>query len=116
MSGSLDEAVQLAKRASRLLKNNEVYLEYIQAKEAVEKDPELFERIKTFKKADYEYRQMLLRGEENFDIEKGLSQEYYKLLLNEEANKFLTSEKKLVEGLGTVYNELFNDEYPDILL
>ena len=111
-----DKIIALANEASLLTKHNRTYIKYIAAKRKLQQDPELYQRVKSFKEKERNYREQCLNGNDNFDAEKGLYQEYYKLMIEPKAKTFLTYEKKLMEGLSKVYSIIFDNAYMDLLL
>ena len=116
-SVGMAEAVEMMKKASELIKSDDaIYAEYTAIKKKIEGNPELFERIKAFKKKDYEYRLRLKDGQEDFDTEKSLSQEYYKLILDSDVNRLFALEHELVTSIAKVYNQLLDATVLDILL
>ncbi|MBQ7264958.1 MAG: YlbF family regulator [Firmicutes bacterium] len=113
---TMDELVEMSGQIAKYASNNDVYNDFVKATDELKENEALWERVKSFLEADCEYRERYGRGEKNFDTQKALSQEYYKLMLDKKAAHFLESRQKLIEGMGKIYTAFFDTCCPDIML
>lgn len=97
------EVLEMAAKISEIIKQSSTYVEYERAKEYLKDKPELMEKINTLKVKHMEYAEERNRGQENFDKEKYISQEFYKLMLNDNVDTFLMNEEKLVQTISQIY-------------
>ncbi len=97
------EVLDMAARISEIIKQSSTYVEYERAKDYLKDKPELMEKINTLKIKHMQYAEERNRGQENFDKEKYISQEFYKLMLNDNVDTFLMNEEKLVQTISQVY-------------
>ncbi len=98
-----EEAIEMAGKISEIIKKSHTYREYEKAMEYVKDKPELMEKINRLKSKHMEYANERNQGHENFDKEKYISQEFYKLMLDKEVETFLMNEEKLVKIFSEIY-------------
>ncbi len=98
-----EEVLEMAAKISEIIKQSSTYVEYEKAKDYLKDKPELMEKINTLKIKHMEYAEERNRGQENFDKEKYISQEFYKLMLNDNVDTFLMNEEKLVQTISQIY-------------
>lgn len=97
------EVLEMAGKISEIIKQSSTYVEYERAKDYLKDKPKLMEKINSLKIKHMEYAEERNRGQENFDKEKYISQEFYKLMLNENVDTFLMNEEKLVQTISQIY-------------
>jgi cell fate (sporulation/competence/biofilm development) regulator YlbF (YheA/YmcA/DUF963 family) len=112
----INDIVSLADKITALVKDSDTYREYVEARVEIMKQPELVDRLRQFKRQNMEYQAQLEQGIEDFDKEKYLSQEYYKLRLYNEVAKFIDCERTLIDGLAKLYERLFDDRIVEFLV
>ncbi len=103
---NINEAVRLADEIADKIKNSRIYKDYSAALANLEGDAETLERIKQFKKKHMDYANERERGVEDFNKEKYISQELFKIELNENARIFLKTEEELVDLMADIYSRV----------
>lgn len=102
----LNEAVSLADEIAEVIKNSEIYKEYHKALDKIENDAETMEKIKQLKIKHLDYANERAKGIEDFNKEKYISQEFYKVMLNEDVRIYFVNEEKLVNLIADVYSRV----------
>lgn len=116
MTDVTNEIINAADKIAAIVKESETYKNYISARVEIMKQPELVERLKEFKRQNNEYLRFISQGGEDFNREKYLSQEYYKLRLYDEVAQFLDCEKSLVSSLAKLYGTIFENRLVEFLV
>lgn len=113
---SINEAVKMADEIADKLQNSSIYKEYQLALSKIEKDKNLMEKIKQFKIKHLEYANDRNNGNEDFNKEKYISQELYKIMLNEDVRMYFKNEEKLVKLITDVYSRVTEKCYLNIFV
>lgn len=93
----MDEILKLADEICDLIRNSETYKEYRRAYEAIKDNPDIMDRIKKMKKAHIDFAKAYYReGNHDFNREKYIAQEFYKLMLNKDVETYFMNEHELV--------------------
>lgn len=99
-----DNVLELADAISDRIMNNMEYIEYKAAMERLKNDPEMYERVHTFKKRMFTFLLAHRDNNHNFDEEKYLSQEYYKIILHEDAKIYFENGLELMSLFQDILN------------
>ena len=99
----LKETTMLSDEIAEKINESQVYKDYKRALERIEKDSELMEKIRQIKQKHLEFAEERKRGINDFNKEKYISQELYKIMLNEDARTFFKNEEKLVKLVTDIY-------------
>lgn len=100
----VNEAVNLADEIADKIKNSQIYRDYIEALSKIEEDAETMEKIKQLKIKHLDYANDRTKGIEDFNKEKYISQEFFKMMLNENVKIYFMNEEKLVSLISDVYS------------
>ena len=107
-----DTASKLAKE----IKESEEYVNYSMAKQAINLNTELKNKIDEFEKARYEEQiNSIQTGKPDEEKFKKIQEMYGELINNEEAKKYFDSELKFNIMLGDV-NKIISDAVKDLLI
>lgn len=99
----------------RELKNTEEYTEYIQAKEQIQKNPEVFAKVKEFKDKQREQQIQYISGKEMTEADKQYMQNLYSIIIqNAESAKFFEKEIKLNVLLADI-QKILGEGIKDVL-
>ena len=102
-----------ANRLTSEIKQSEEYANYKMAKEALNLNHELKERIQKFQKLSYEVQlEMMQTGKNNEEKYKEMQNEYAELIQNEEAKRFFDAETKfniLIADVNKIIGEAIRD-------
>lgn len=102
----VNEAVNLADEIAESIKNSQIYKDYRTALFKIEEDAEMMEKIKQLKIKHLEYANDRVNGIEDFNKEKYISQEFFKVMLNEDVRIYFMNEEKLVNLIAEVYTRV----------
>ena len=94
----------LADAISDKIMNNTEYVRYKAAMDNLKNTPELYERVQNFKKRMFEFMLARQENRHTFDEEKYLSQEYFKILLNEDAKIYFENGLSLIKLFEEILN------------
>lgn len=98
-----EEAIEMAGKISEIIKKSKTYREYEKAFEYIKDKPGLMDKINQLKIKHLEYAAERNQGHENFDKEKYISQEFYKLMLDKQVETFLMNEEMLIKVFSEIY-------------
>ncbi len=113
---AVNEAVKLADEIADIIKNSHIYKEYMVALANVKNDENTIEKIKQFKSKHLEYAKERINGTEDFDKEKYISQELFKILLNENAKIYLKNEEELISLIAEIYSRVAEKCYLNLFI
>lgn len=102
----VNEAVNLADEIAESIKNSNIYRDYQTALAKIKNDTEVMEKIKQLKIKHLDYANDRTKGIEDFNKEKYISQEFYKVMLNEDVRIYFMNEEKLVNLIADVYSRV----------
>ncbi len=106
----MDAVLQTAKDLSQKLQHDETYLNYINAKNILKQNKELYDKVKEFKNNQLNDRLTDLTEEyPSFDREKYLSRLYADLSLIDVSRKYLESEQKFLNKFSEIMNLISQD-------
>ena len=112
----VNEAVKLADEIADIIKNSHIYKDYRVALANIENDENTMEKIKQFKAKHLEYARERMNGTEDFGKEKYISQELYKILLNEDAKIFFKNEEELIGLIAEIYSRVAEKCYLNLFI
>lgn len=112
----INEAVNLADEIAEKIQNSSIYKEYLVALARIENDKNLMEKIRQFKIKHLEYANDRKRGIEDFNKEKYISQELYKIMLNEDAKIYFKNEEALIELISDIYSRVAEKCYMNLFI
>ena len=72
---------------------------------------EQLEKLKEVISLQNEFGEKRLRGEDDFFLERHVSQNYYKLLLDEDMRDFFKYRKELADTFVSVYNTIADESF-----
>ena len=104
-----DTPMELARDIVNLIMESESYLRYKSALEQI--IPEQLEKLKEVISLQNEFGEKRLRGEDDFFLERHVSQNYYKLLLDEDMRDFFKYRKELADTFVSVYNTIADESF-----
>lgn len=102
----VNEAVNLADEIAESIKNSQIYKDYHIALSRIKDNAEVMEKIKQLKIKHLEYADERTKGVEDFNKEKYISQEFYKVMLNDDVRVYFMNEEKLVNLIADVYSRV----------
>lgn len=102
----LNEAVKLADEIADSIKNSKVYQDYQAALARIKNDSETMEKIRQLKIKHLNYANDRSNGIEDFNKEKYISQEFFKVMLNNDVRVYFKNEEKLVKLIADVYSRV----------
>lgn len=102
----MDQVLVLADQMSELIQTSKVYTDYIAAYNRIKNDSEIMNRIHSIKRKHVEFADSYQKGHYDFNTEKYLSQEFYKLMLNKDVETYFMNEHKLVKLLNDIYSKI----------
>lgn len=102
----LNEAVGLADEIANVIKNSQIYKDYHKSLDKIKNEAETMEKIKQLKIKHLNYANERLNGIEDFNKEKDISQEFYKIMLNKDVRIYFTNEAKLIKLITDVYSRV----------
>ena len=102
----LNEAVKLADEIADSIKNSTVYQDYQAALARIKNDSETMEKIRQLKIKHLDYANDRSNGIEDFNKEKYISQEFFKVMLNNDVRVYFENEEKLVKLIADVYSRV----------
>ena len=100
-----DTQMELARDIVNLIMESESYLRYKSALEQIISTPEQLEKLKEVISLQNEF------GEDDFFLERHVSQNYYKLLLDEDMRDFFKYRKELADTFVSVYNTIADESF-----
>jgi cell fate (sporulation/competence/biofilm development) regulator YlbF (YheA/YmcA/DUF963 family) len=103
-----DTQMELARDIVNLIMESESYLRYKSALEQIISTPEQLEKLISLQN---EFGEKRLRGEDDFFLERHVSQNYYKLLLDEDMRDFFKYRKELADTFVSVYNTIADESF-----
>lgn len=104
-----------ANKLAMEIKNSEEYKEYKQAKENIEQNLELKQKVEDFEKIRYEVQVLAMQGKEvNEEKNKKLQEMYTILIQNNEIKKYFDLEVKFNVMLADV-NKIIAESVKDVL-
>lgn len=112
----VNEAVRLADEIADIIKNSSIYKDYQIALAKIENDETIMEKIKQFKVKHLDYARERMNGVEDFDKEKYISQELYKILLNEDAKIYFENEEELISLIAEIYSRVAEKCYLNLFI
>lgn len=104
--GVEDEAVILADEIAESIKNSAIYKDYQIALSKISDDEEIMEKIRQLKIKHLDYANERAQGREDFNKEKYISQEFFKIMLNDDVRIYFMNEEKLVNLIYEVYSTI----------
>lgn len=102
-SDGVDEVVELANAIAEKITGSQTYKDYQKALAKLKNNPETMDKVKQLKTKHLEYAAERMRGVEDFNKEKYISQEFYKVMLNEDVKVYFMNEEKLVSTITEIY-------------
>lgn len=102
----MEKIIKEAKDLSMRIANSRVYKEYMRTRAIIHSNPEMLEAVNNIKRRHFELHSRGNNDELSFDEEKYLSQESYKIALNEDIKTYFECEQKLIEILSTVFDTI----------
>lgn len=105
-----DEANNLAKA----IKESKEYLEYKKAKEELNNNPEMKQKIEEFEKIRYDVQVMSFQGEQDEEKNKKLQQMYQILMQDAKIKEFFDIEVRFNIMLADV-NKIISESVKDVL-
>ena len=103
----MEELFKLSDNLTNAIKNSKYYKDYLISREHIKKDSDLYFKVREFKKLHIDLQKKKNIGENvPFDYEKSISQQYHKLILNENVKTFLENEQILAKLIGSIYNRI----------
>ena len=105
-----DEANNLAKA----IKESKEYLEYKKAKEELNNNPEMKQKIEEFEKIRYDVQVMSFQGEQDEEKNKKLQQMYQILMKDSKIKEFFDIEVRFNIMLADV-NKIISESVKDVL-
>ncbi len=105
-----DEANNLAKA----IKESKEYLEYKKAKEELNNNPEMKQKIEEFEKIRYDVQVMSFQGEQDEEKNKKLQQMYQILMQDSKIKEFFDIEVRFNIMLADV-NKIISESVKDVL-
>lgn len=102
----MEEVLKLADEISEILKNSDTYIEYVKAYNVIKDDARIMSKISEMKRAHIDFSSNYKNGNHDFDREKYISQEFYKLMLDKNVETYFMNEHKLVTLIGQVYDKI----------
>ena len=103
-----DTPMELARDIVNLIMESESYQRYKSALEQIISTPEQLEKVISLQN---EFGKKRLRGEDDFFLERHVSQNYYKLLLDEDMRDFFKYRKELADTFVSVYNTIADESF-----
>ncbi len=92
------------KQLSTLLKTNDDYLNYLNAKSELMKNEELIEKVKQYRIENFDFNNKSENGEHiSFEYEAYISKLYTNLLLNKVTADYILYEEKVLDLLNGIY-------------
>jgi predicted NodU family carbamoyl transferase len=88
--------LELADAIADKIINNQEYIEYRAAMDRLQANPELYRRVQDYKKRMFNFITARQSNHHSFDEEKYLSQEYYKIILNKDAETYFENGLRLM--------------------
>lgn len=113
---AINEAVRLADEIADIIQNSQIYKDYLVALAKIENDNVIMEKIKQFKVKHLEYAKERMNGAEDFNKEKYISQELYKIRLNEDAQIYFENEEQLINLIADVYSRVAEKCYLNLFI
>ncbi len=101
----MDDIIRAARELNDSIKSSVACENYRVAREKIEHDSEILEKIKFFKKTQLEYGRA---DALSFDNEKHLSKLYFDICLSDDAKNFLEAEKLLFKLILSVNNTVWS--------
>ena len=99
----MTDMLETARILAGQFRDSGLYRDYCNRKKALEANPLLFERIRAYKKCQYELESKRLNeGGVSFDEERRVAYQYTDLSLDPVAGAFLDSEHELLEAYRIV--------------
>lgn len=112
----MDEIMELTHKLCTAVKEYKVYKEYLSAKENIKSDKELSARIEEFKRRHLTYVTNKANNIYSFDEERYLSQEYYKILLNKDAEIYFENGLVLIDLMNKILDKITKAYSLDVFL
>ena len=103
-----DTPMELARDIVNLIMESESYQRYKSALEQIISTPEQLKEVISLQN---EFGEKRLRGEDDFFLERHVSQNYYKLLLDEDMRDFFKYRKELADTFVSVYNTIADESF-----
>lgn len=106
----MDKILNLADEITISIKNSELYQNYLNSKDKINKDSELKKRIKDFREKSMSFQSKLMQNQEvSFEEEKYISSLYFGLIVNEDVKTYFKNEELLLNLMANIYNKLGNE-------
>lgn len=102
----MEEVLNLAEQIADIIRHSQVYLEYERAYNKIKNNTEIMEKIKKMKGEHIDFAQNYKNGNYDFNREKYLSQEFYKLMLDKDVETYFMNEHKLVRLMNDVFDKI----------
>lgn len=106
-----DTPMELARDIVNLIMESESYQRYKSALETNNKYTGTIIKLKEVISLQNEFGKKRLRGEDDFFLERHVSQNYYKLLLDEDMRDFFKYRKELADTFVSVYNTIADESF-----
>lgn len=106
-----DKPTELARDIVHLILESESYQRYKSALDQIMDTPERFEKLKEVIALQYEFGEKRLRGEEDFFLERHVSQNFYKAVLDEDMRDFFKYRRELVDTFVSVFNTIADEGF-----
>ncbi len=102
-----NDLIAMANEISDKFISSELYKEYLELLEKIEKNKSLKDKISNYKMEQINFQGKVLANEPtSFEEEKKLSSLYTELIMNEDCRKFLKVEAELLKALNQIYEAL----------
>lgn len=105
----MENVLKLADEISDIIKNSKTFMEYKAAYNRIKDKPEIMDRINKMKREHIDFAHNYKGGNYDFDREKYIAQEFYKLMLDKDVETYFMNEHKLVSLLSDIYGRISND-------
>lgn len=103
----MNELIKESRQLNRMIKNSKEYSKYIYARNALQMNEELYEKVREYKKKNYEIQTY---GSENpYDEVIQLGKDYDEILHNSLANEYIRAENSLCKLLRQMFSEITAD-------
>lgn len=102
----MEEVLNLAEQISDIIRNSQTYIDYQKAYNKIKNNAEIMEKIRKIKGEHIDFARNYSNGNYDFDREKYLSQEFYKLMLDKDIETYFMNEHKLVSIMNKVFDKI----------
>lgn len=102
----MEKVLKLADEISDIISNSDTYIEYINSYNKIKNNYDIMERVTKMKREHIDFAKKYRDGERDFNREKYISQEFYKLMLDKDVETYFMNEHKLVGLINEVYSRI----------